>query len=325
MGIHGFSKVFKSKEVKLKSLSGQTAVIDASVLMYQACLGMNSINALTDGDGNSTAHIKTIISRILNFHANGIKQLWVFDYHEKGYQPPDKEIELAKRQKKKQEAEKKLAELQKTKTKEEELFSDSDDDETTQKSINQQEKMAFSMKERIVNDCKFILNCFGISWTIAPKGFEAEHVTAELTKPPALDNFVYTTDVDTLMYGATKLVRKVSIKVNGKRKSVLQLYDLADMLKSNNLTQKDLRTIGVTMTVLKKYKGVKLTDEQKKAIAVFEREVDVSKLKFNNEDVEPINDGSELNKLLDWLEAKNFKRELTKKQIAKVYKGDDLV
>lgn len=336
MGIHGFSKVFKSKEIKLKSLKGETGIIDASVMLYQACLGIGKIKALTDGEGNPTIHIKVIIGRILNFHANGITQKWVFDYHEKGYHSPDKEIELAKRRKKKLEADKKLAELQKKKEKEDELFSDTDEEtEQIDKSIAQQEKIAFTMNERVVNDCKFILNCFGIQWTVAPKGFEAEHVASEMTKSrPIQGDFVYSTDVDTLVYGTTKLVRNVKIKT----KKVLQVFELHNMLKDNKLTQDDLRTIGVIMgcdhcnktrgigpkTILKKFKDVELTDEQKAAKEVFKRTVDVSKIKFNNAREEPISDAAKMNKLLDWLEAKNFNRVLTKKQIEKVYKDGGL-
>jgi hypothetical protein len=345
MGIRGFSKVFTPKEIKINALKDQTGIIDASVLLYQACLGISSINSLTDGDGNSTIHLKVIISRILNFQANGIKQKWVFDYHEKNYQPPDKALELAKRRKRRTAAAKEITKL-KEKQSNDDLFSDTDSDDGTdksenketdksniQKSINQKEKVLFSMTDRIVNDCKFILNCFDIPWLTSPKGYEAEHIGAAMTNAN-IGDFVYSTDVDALMYGTNQLVRSIKVK----KKKVLQLYDLHDVLKDNKIDQNDLRKIGAVMgcdhctktkgigvkTILKKYKTVELTKEQKDAIDVFNRKVDVDKLKFENYKCEPVSNGKKINSLLDWLEGKNFNRKLIKKQIEKVYEGSDL-
>jgi flap endonuclease-1 len=353
MGVKNFSKIFTPKEIKLKSLNGFTAIIDASVMLYQSCLGMSNINSLTDGDGNSTIHLKVIISRVLNFHVNNIKQKWVFDYHEANYSPPDKALELKKRKFKKDTAKKKIKKINDSISLAEkeykELFSDSDDgDDTHEKKTenhskkiiavatqekNKQEKIAFTMSERIVNDCKFILNCFNIPWLVAPKGIEAEHVCAQMTNDD-IGDFVYSTDVDALLYGAKKLVRRVTIK----KKQTLQLYDLYDILKHDKLTQDDLLKIGVIMgcdhctktrgigpkTILKKYKTVELTDEQKNAISIFKRTIDTTGLKFENSNKIPIDDAKKINKLMDWLEDKNFKRVLIKKQIEKVYKGDDL-
>ena len=97
MGIKSFSKIFEGKEIKLSSLKDSTISIDASVIAYQAALGIKNINALTDSDGNPTIHINVVISKCINFKKNNIKQLWIFDYHEKGYVNPFKKLEVDRR------------------------------------------------------------------------------------------------------------------------------------------------------------------------------------------------------------------------------------
>ena len=193
------------------------------------------------------------------------------------------------------------------------------------------------MNAEIVNDCKFILDCFNITWCIAPKGIEAEHLAAILTKTNELDfraDFVYSTDVDALLYGAKKLVR--NIKSKGKK--ILQLYDLDDILLDNNITQPELQKIGIILgsdhspktpgigpkTVLRKFRNIELTNEQKNAIEVFNKPIDIKNIEFNNYDNNILEDSVKINKLLDWLETKNFSRIRIKTQILKVRPSLDI-
>lgn len=343
MGIKGFSKTFEPRDIKQKELKDLVGAIDASVILYQSCLGMSSVKGLTDSSGTPTLHINVIIARVLNFIKDSIGQVWVFDYHEHGYISPDKEIELEKRRKRKADAKKKIAELKKKQEEKKmekkssqsdgELFTDSDEeDDDTEKKINQQEKVTFSMNEQIINDCKFILDSFDICWCVAPKSVEAENVCAKLTATDDLDfkcNFVWSTDVDALLYGGTKLVR--SIKSNGKK--VLQLYELEKLLYDNEIDIDDLQKIGVILgsdhasktprvgpkTVLRKFKSIDLTPEQLKGVAVFNKDVDLTKIEFHNElnEVEICSCENKIEKLLDWLESKNFNRDRIKNQILK--------
>jgi hypothetical protein len=346
MGIKGFSKTFVPRIIKQRDLKNLTGALDASVILYQSCLGMSIIKGLTDSSGTPTLHINVIIARVLNFIKSSIGQVWVFDYHEANYTSPDKEIELAKRRKRKADAKKKIAALKKkqeekkigkkTKQTDGDLFTDSDEDaddyDATEKKINQQEKITFNMNEQIVNDCKFILDCFDICWCIAPKGTEAEKICAEFTTTEDLDfvcDFVYTTDVDTLLYGATQLVR--SVKSKGKK--VLQLYELEKLLSDNEIDMDDLQKIGIILgsdhapktprvgpkTVLRKFKDIELTEEQK-AVNVFNKDVDLTKIEFHNplDEIEVCSDENKIKKLLDWLESKAFNRDRIKKQILKV-------
>ena len=82
MGIKGFSKIFIPKTIKQKDLKNLTGAFDASVILFQCCLGMPSVNGLTDSSGNPTLHINVIISRVINFIKNSTGQVWVFDFHD---------------------------------------------------------------------------------------------------------------------------------------------------------------------------------------------------------------------------------------------------
>ena len=333
MGIKGFSKTFEPKIITPKNLKDMNLAIDASVLLYKAALGGPSVKTLTDGNGNPTLHIVTILAKALNFEKVGAGQIWVFDYHEKNYSPPDKEFELLKRKEKKAAAVKKLSTL---KEKKDELFSSDDDEDPKKpdldKQINNIEKQCFSMTETIINDCKFILDCLDITWCTAPRGIEAEHLCAALTRGIASGcDAVFSTDADSLLYGARRLIREVKVKT----KKVIQLYDLDDILNGAEIDMDDLIKIGTILgtdhapktpgigpkTVLKKFKTIDLTLDQEKVGAVFQKTVDFDKVKFSNEfGVNKICQNDEkINKLIDWLvDVKNFNRDRVKKQIAKV-------
>ena len=310
-GGSGFSKTFAPDIIKLNNMKDHNIVIDASVILYKAALGAKCIKVLTDSMNKPTLHISVILSKIMQFKKYNIGQIWCFDFHERGYVPPDKLLELDKRKTKRDNAKKKLDILI---DKSDELFS-SDDDEIQAK-INKTEKECFTMNEDIVNDCKFILDCFDITWVTAYKGVEAEHVCATLTNENELGilfDSVYSTDSDALSYGAAKLVREVS----SKGKKIIQLYDLKKIQDSNNIDMDDFLKIAVILgtdhckktpgigpkTVLRKFRDVELTESQTYTLTIFKRIIDISLLKFSNTyGTFPIgSDKTKLNLLTDWL------------------------
>lgn len=337
MGIKNFSKIFEGKEVKFKDLKDLTVAVDASVISYQAALGMRNINALTDDSGVPTIHINVVVAKCLNFHKYGAQQAWVFDYHEKGYVNPAKKLEIEKRKKTKSTAEKKLKELKekKEKTENDDLFSSDDETvESIEEKIHTQERVGFSMDDTIINDIKFILDCFNIPWCETPKGYEAEAICAFLTDDEnetygddAFCDLVWTTDTDAIIYGAKQIIRELKIK----QKKKLMLYNLEKILDDNDIDMDKLRKIAVIAgcdhcektakigpkTILKKYNAIELTSEQKNAKKVFEKTYDISKLKWHNFDEEPFENKEKINQLLDWLESRKFSRERIIKQIDK--------
>ena len=350
MGIKSFSQIFNSTEVKLKDLKNLTAAVDASIIAYQSSLGIKNINGLTDGDGNPTIHINVVIAKCVNFQKNKIGQRWVFDYHEKGYINPDKTLEVEKRNKRKDAAKKKLDELNKQKNRSEskdekynELFSSDDEDEPEVKTeakdleskIQTQERAGFTMNDQIINDIKFILDCFNIPWCVAPKGHEAESICAALTKDinSTADescDLVWTNDTDAIIYGAKQMVREKKVK----SKKIYMRHDLQDILEENKIDIDDLRKIAAIAgcdhckktprigpkTILKKFREVELNDDQKKATKVFAKTYDIAQLQWNNNNTEIFGDKIKITKLLNWLAGKNFNRERILKQLDPVIK-----
>ena len=334
MGIKTFSKVFEksAKEIKIKDLKNKTIAVDASIIMFKSCLGMNNIHALTDSDGNPTAHINILIAKLLNFKKAQVNPLFVFDFHEKNYINVDKTLEHAKRNKIKENAKKNLTKLNK---KRDELFSsdeDEDEDEEEEKKIKKeihsQEKIAFSLNETIVSDTIFILNSFNIPWCISYKGVEAEALCAKLNQEGVCD-LVWSTDTDTMAYSANEIIRDLKIKT----KKVLISYKLNDILHDNNInmdeflkicvilgTDHNIKTKGIgPKTIFKKFKDIELTDDQKNAIKIFTKPIDISNLEWNNMEQKTSEfNKDKIEKLLDWLETKSFNRERIIKQINKV-------
>ena len=210
MGVKNFSKIFNGKEIKMKDINGLNIIVDASVIAYQASLCTKSINTLTDSNGNPTIHINVVIAKCLNFYKYKASQKWVFDYHESGYVNSDKKHELNKRKKIKDTASKKLIELKDMKESKigeyKKMVYSSDEDDDIDDKINLQEKLCFSVGDKIINDIKYILDCFNIPWCVSPKGFEAEYICAALTNNSGA---VWTTDADAIIYGAHKIIREI--------------------------------------------------------------------------------------------------------------------
>jgi hypothetical protein len=355
MGVKSFTQVFDcATEVKLKDLKGKNIVIDASVEIYRSALGMKISETLTDAFGQPTAHINIILlGVILKLKSFGINQYWVFDkFHEAGDEchNPLKQLELQKRKEKKVAAAKKVTELKdkieklsvKTqKTEECELFSESEGEEDNKsdqitkhkENLDKQEKVAFVIKRSYFDDVIFMLDMLNIPWVESPTGFDAEQIAAETTNKKLFDvrmDYVLSSDMDTLLFGAKSLIKR------DIRKKKFFKYNLNELLEKHELEQDDLIKVGLILgtdfspktkgvgpkTVLKKYKSIKLTEEQKAAFNQnFKRkltDIEIKNIVIKNEDLIPFSDIEKFKLMLDWLvSVKNYNRDRIVKQFHK--------
>ncbi len=358
MGIKDFTKVFPAeKEINYKDLKGKNIALDASVELYRSALGMSTRDALTDSDGMPTAHINILLlGSILKLKAGGANQYWVFDYNQKRteedeFHNPLKQLELKKRQEKRKKAKGKIEELEKQMESlmtTDELFSSEDEDEagpstkktkpTTkeeiQEKINKQEKIAFQMQEFYRNDLIFMLDMLEIPWVTCPAGFEAEQIAAIATYDASIFgvkmDYVFSPDVDSLLFSAKKLIKRDT------RKKKLFEYDLEDLLQKYELSEQDLIKIGLILgtdfatktpkigpkTVLKKYDSIELSEEQTNALNMnFNRKITKDELKamdVKNIDKIPFTNNEKYKEMLDWLElVKSFNRSRISKQFKK--------
>lgn len=324
MGIKNFIQIFNStRVVKPKDLAGQTLAVDAMTELYRAVLGAQSLRVLTGPDGTPTLHINVVLSIILDFYKHGVNQIWIFDSSAAN---PAKHEENQRRKQKKEAAKELLSNHIE--------FSDSEDDQTStiqQSKIQGLEKRTFTMTSDIINDAKFILDCFNISYVIAPVGFEGEAIASFLVTQ-GLANYVYSGDTDPIAFGAYKLLRRNTQdkKIYEYTQDSIQAQITA--VTGQPATIKDIRRIAVISgtdlcdktpgigpkTILKKYSEIKLTPKQKAAIKEFAKEPD--EITVIHGELTAFQD-NKIDLLLDWLEhQKGFNRARVQGLIDKAFK-----
>ena len=183
-------------KVDFKSLSGKSVAIDAYNTLYQflAIIRQPDGTPLKDRSGRITSHLSGLLYRTANLVEMGIKVAYVFD----GVPPALKEVEIKRRAKVKAEALVKYERaLQEGKVEEARSYA----------------QMTSRLKDYMAEDSKRLLNELGVPWIQAPSEGEAQ--AAYLTRKGATD-YCGSQDYDSLLFGATALVRNVTI--SGRRK-----------------------------------------------------------------------------------------------------------
>lgn len=223
---------------------------------------------------------------------------------------------------------------EKKKTSQEKKDAQSKKDEDIQNEKHKQEKLAFTLSKDVVDDIKFILDCLNIQWCVSPKGFEAEQICANLTidSDPKNTSAVYSTDADSIIYGAKILIRP------DLRKKKLIKYTLDSILSKYDIDMDIMRKIAVVMgcdhcektkgvgvkTIFKKIQNIKLTEAQNAAVDVFTQIYDINKLNWHNvENDDNTNDQNvkkeRLENLSEWLvEIRSFNKTRVSNQLAKL-------
>ena len=294
MGINGWFTVFgdSASSHDEKEFNGKCLGIDVSYDIYRASLGMKNIKGLTDKTGEPTILLNTLLRNIARYKKLGVKGLiYVFD------NPEPNQYKLKENEKRKllrKKMEKKMA----------------DEDRPEMKDVT--EKRTFTITSKMIDDVMKMLTLIGVAWIIAPEGYEAEHLGAELATDGVIDTFI-TSDSDTLLFGGKSMTRRKRTK---DKKYIYEEYTLDCVLTDYELDRKQLIHLGVVLgcdfanktkgigpgTILAKGLAVKLTDEQTTALNYF-----MSKCPYNKSQITKNNINKEL--LVDWLvDDKNFNR-----------------
>ncbi len=218
--------------VRLEDLSGKSIAIDAYNALYQflAIIRQPDGTPLKDTTGRITSHLSGLLYRTSNLVEMGIKPIYVFD----GAPPALKEVEIERRMKVKKEAlvryEKALKE---GKIEEARMYA----------------QATSRLKDYMAEDSKRLLDLMGIPWVQAPSEGEAQ--AAHLTKRGNAD-YCASQDYDSLLFGAPKLVRNVTI--SGRRKLpskniyievVPEIIELENVLKEWGITYEQLVDVGI--------------------------------------------------------------------------------
>jgi flap endonuclease-1 len=218
--------------VKLEDLSGQSIAIDAYNALYQflAIIRQPDGTPLKDGTGKVTSHLSGLLYRTSNLLEMGIKPIYVFD----GVPPVLKREEIERRIQVKVEAavhyEKAVAKGDTVKAR---MFAQA----TT------------SLKDYMKDDAQRLLDLMGLPWVQAPSEGEAQ--AAHMTRRGDTD-YCASQDYDSLLFGAPKLIRNITI--SGRRKLpsknvyidvVPELIVLNDVLKECEITYEQLVDVGI--------------------------------------------------------------------------------
>jgi flap endonuclease-1 len=231
MGVNLRDLLPKTK-VDLKTLSGKSIAIDAYNALYQflAIIRQPNGTPLKDRSGRVTSHLSGLFYRTVNLLEMGIKVAYVFD----GVPPALKEVEIKRRAKVKEEALVKYEQALK---------------EGKVEKARSYAQMTSRLKDYMAEDSKRLLTELGVPWIQAPSEGEAQ--AAYLTRKGDA-NYCASQDYDSLLFGATVLVRNVTI--SGRRKIprkpvyvevVPEIIKLEQVLKELELTRKQLIDVGI--------------------------------------------------------------------------------
>jgi flap endonuclease-1 len=218
--------------VKLEDLGGKSIAIDAYNALYQflAIIRQPDGTPLKDSSGRVTSHLSGLLYRTSNLVEMGIRPIYVFD----GIPPALKEVEIKRRVRVKEEAAVRYERaLREGKIEEARVYA----------------QATSRLKDYMADDSKKLLNLMGIPWIQAPSEGEAQ--AAHVTKRGDAD-YCASQDYDSLLFGAPKLVRNVTI--SGRRKLpsknvtievVPEIVEMERVLKECGITYEQLVDVGI--------------------------------------------------------------------------------
>ncbi|MEM3428180.1 MAG: flap endonuclease-1 [Candidatus Bathyarchaeia archaeon] len=230
--------------VRLEDLSGKAIAIDAYNALYQflAIIRQPDGTPLKDSSGRITSHLSGLLYRTSNLVELGIKPIYIFD----GTPPALKEVEIKRRMRAKEEALIKYEQaLKEGKIEEARMYA----------------QATSRLKDYMAEDSKRLLDLMGIPWIQAPSEGEAQ--AAHVVKRGDAD-YCASQDYDSLLFGAPRLVRNVTI--SGRRKLpsknvyievIPEVVELEQVLKECGITYEQLVDVGILIGTDFNPEGVK--------------------------------------------------------------------
>jgi len=231
MGV-AFKDLIISNEIDLNYLKNKIIILDAYNVLYQFLTTIRGRDGtpLMDSKGSVTSHLVGLFSRTTNLMHRDIQPVFVFD----GKPPKLKQKENEKRNALKLEAEKKYLEAKKTKDKEE---------------MKKYASRTSRLSKDMVEESKDLISLLGLPIVQAPSEGEAQ---AAYMVQNNHGFAVGSQDYDSIIHGATKLVRNLSISGRRKKgKSIAyetikpQLINLSENLNNLGIDQNQLITLAM--------------------------------------------------------------------------------
>ena len=219
------------KEIDFNYLKNKSVAIDAFNALYQFLSSIRGQDGsyLMDSKGRVTSHLQGLFARSLNLMGKGIKLVYVFD----GEPPKLKIKENIKRSERKLGAEERYKEA----------VSEEDLD-----AMYKYSKQFMRLNDEMIEESKELVKALGIPVVQAPS--EAEGQAAFMCKSKLVD-FAASQDYDSLLFGAPKLIRNLTLsqkrKIRGGKivYTFLELVELQNVLKELGVNQEQLIALGV--------------------------------------------------------------------------------
>lgn len=233
MGVDLADLVLK-RRIGLDDLSRKEIAIDMYNALYQflTIIRGRSGEPLMDSQGRVTSHLSGLFYRITNFSEKGIKVVCVFD----GKPPSLKESEIKRRSRIKEEAQVKY----------EKALERGD-----LKEARVQVQATSRIRDSMVEDSRRLLDALGVPWMIAPSEGEAQaaYIASRGDVWAASSQ-----DYDSLLFGAPRLVRNLSISGRRKlpRKNAYvevepEIVELSGLLQQLEITREQLVDLGILL------------------------------------------------------------------------------
>ncbi len=226
MGVQ-ITELLPKKEAKLEDFSNKVVAVDAANHLYQFLTTIRSPGGsfFTDSHGNVTSHLIGLFTRTTHLMKLGIKPAYVFD----GEAPKLKKLEIKRRAEAKEAAAEKYTAAEK------------------EGNIEEMKKYAARstrLTREMIADAKEVIEALGLPIVQGPSEGEAQaaHIVA---KKDAYA--IASQDADSLLFGATRVVRNLSIEGRRKQAGTLgyskvepELILLEEVLTSMGITQQQL-------------------------------------------------------------------------------------
>ncbi|MAE12989.1 flap endonuclease-1 [Candidatus Woesearchaeota archaeon] len=238
------TELLEPQLISIKDLQGKIVAVDSFNMLYQflTTIRQRDGTPLKDSKGRITSHLIGLFNRTIKFLQEGVKPVFVFD----GKPPALKAKERLRRKELKIEA-----------LKQYEQAVEEEDVEEMKKYASRTSRLTPEM----VEEAKELLIALGLPVVQAPSEGEAQaaHMVAQG------DCYaVVSQDADSLVFGATRVVRNLSVSQRRKKAGTLtyttvqpELILLSEVLNRLQLSQDQLIIISILVGTDYNYGGVK--------------------------------------------------------------------
>jgi flap endonuclease-1 len=230
MGLQ-ISELVPKKEISFKDLQNKKIAIDASQMLYQflSSIRQKDGTLLMDSNQNITSHLQGIITRITNLMSQNIKLCFVFD----GKPPLLKIKEQEEREYRKQLAEKKFREAE---------------EEQDEELMLRYSKQSIRLDKIMIEESKELIKDLGLPVIQSPSESDAQ--AAFMNEREDVD-YVGSTDYDSLLHGAPKLIKNLTVSQRKRISSGAyinispELIELKQVLNNLNINRDQLIVLAI--------------------------------------------------------------------------------